>query len=117
MPRNKNNSNPNQNKNHYHPRKHQHQNTAKNQSHTAGRDAAFVQKQQSEQQERLAKLLAKEQQEAEAYSRAVFGPVGVCFLPQFAHALSTEQRTNHPQNSFTNEVLNNPNENRPSSGF
>lgn len=111
MPHNKNNQQ--QNKNHYHPRKHQHQNATKNQCHTAGRDAAYSQKQQSEQQERLAKLLTKQHQEAEAHSGALFGPVGICFLPQLATRVlpPTGQRANHPQN--TNDVPNNPNGHRP----
>lgn len=108
MPHNKNNHQ--QNKNHYHPRKHQHQNASKNKTCAAGRDAAYVQKQQSEQQEHLAKLLAKQHQEAEEMTNALRGPIGACMVPQLLGTLArNREAARHHETHLINEVSNNPN--------
>lgn len=98
MPRNKNNQQ--QNKNHYNPcYQHKHQNMKKkDQSCTAGRNAAHIQKQQSEQHECLAKLLEKQHKEAQKNTEALLGPIGSCMVPQFVAALERNQSAPHQAN-------------------
>lgn len=110
MPRNKNNKNqtPNQNKQYYHPRQQQ-QNMGKNySSRSPGRDAAYIQKQQSEQQEHLAKLLDKQHQEVENMADKLRGPIAACIVPQLLStvARNREAARDHEINLMNEAVKN-----------
>lgn len=115
MPHNKKDKNQGQkqNKQHYHPRQQQ-RNMSQNPSHSAGKNAAFFQQQQSEQQERLAKLLAKQRQEAENVANALSGPISACVVPQLLTTLArNREATRRHEINLMHEVLNNPGAQRP----